>query len=438
MSERGFRDRLPIYLLAAAGLALAGMYGAVGGWPFPQLVAQARTSYEIGQTVLGSRRPELFAREYDGEGLVAHDPARSAGGLTLVTGTFREGQAVRLLDAEGRIVHQWEVDFFEHFPDAREFVRDKRYPASHANYYLQGVHPFADGSVMLNYSHLAAIKLDVCSQPVWRVRAPLHHSISQNADGSFWVPSHRELDATPEAWIHPPHTRQGLEARTRDTHRYHDTVVRVSPEGEILAEVSVLEAVIKGGPEHEYFDSMARNPTDLTHLNDAVEVTPALAAKIDGVEAGDLLVSLRDYHTLAIIDPEDNALRWYKTGPWLRQHDPDITPEGNITLFNNRTRYLGQSQLMEYDPATDAARVLYPRAPEDRFYSWIMGTQQALPNGNFLLTESAAGRVIEVTRAGEVVWDYRMPYDDADAAMITEAIRLPTDFYDTEIPQCPR
>jgi hypothetical protein len=39
-----------------------------------------------------------------------------------------------------------------------------------------------------------------------------------------------------------------------------------------------------------------------------------------------------------------------------------------------------------------------------------MGSAQRLPNGNTLITESAFGRVFEVTKEGEIVWDYVNPY----------------------------
>jgi hypothetical protein len=39
-----------------------------------------------------------------------------------------------------------------------------------------------------------------------------------------------------------------------------------------------------------------------------------------------------------------------------------------------------------------------------------MGNAQRLPNGNTLITESAFGRFFEVTREGEIVWEYVNPF----------------------------
>ena len=43
------------------------------------------------------------------------------------------------------------------------------------------------------------------------------------------------------------------------------------------------------------------------------------------------------------------------------------------------------------------------------FFSAVQGAAQALPNGNVLVTESTKGRVFEVTRDGEIVWEFWNP-----------------------------
>ena len=44
------------------------------------------------------------------------------------------------------------------------------------------------------------------------------------------------------------------------------------------------------------------------------------------------------------------------------------------------------------------------------FYTPFMGNAQRLPNGNTHVTESSTGRLFEVTPAGEVVWEYVIPW----------------------------
>jgi hypothetical protein len=60
-----------------------------------------------------------------------------------------------------------------------------------------------------------------------------------------------------------------------------------------------------------------------------------------------------------------------------------------------------------------------------------MGAVQRLPNGNTLVTESEGGRVIEVTRDGEIVWEFHTPHragdEDEFIATIGRMRRLPPD-----------
>ena len=57
---------------------------------------------------------------------------------------------------------------------------------------------------------------------------------------------------------------------------------------------------------------------------------------------------------------------------------------------------------------------------------------QELPNQNLLITETDGGRAIEVTREGQVVWEFYNPHgvgdDDELIASLFEIIRLDSDF----------
>ncbi|MHC4720712.1 MAG: arylsulfotransferase family protein, partial [Planctomycetota bacterium] len=47
--------------------------------------------------------------------------------------------------------------------------------------------------------------------------------------------------------------------------------------------------------------------------------------------------------------------------------------------------------------------------PPEKFFSKRRGSCQRLPNGNTLITESDEGRVFEITRGGETVWEFYEP-----------------------------
>ena len=69
---------------------------------------------------------------------------------------------------------------------------------------------------------------------------------------------------------------------------------------------------------------------------------------------------------------------------------------------------------------------------ERPFYTKWCGSSARLPNGNTLITESDDGRAFEVTREGEIVWEFYNPHrvgaDYEKIATLFELIRLPEDF----------
>lgn len=141
-----------------------------------------------------------------------------------------------------------------------------------------------------------------------------------------------------------------------------------------------------------------------------------------GVSGGELaLIALRDLDRVAVIDLATQRLVWeWGHGALVGPHDPWLLPNGNVLVFDNGARRLNDaprnySRVVEIDPRTDAIVWQYPAAPSPAFFSPSRGGAQPLPNGNLLITESTKGHVFEITRAGEVVWDFWNPdFREAD------------------------
>ncbi len=232
-----------------------------------------------------------------------------------------------------------------------------------------------------------------------------------------------------------------LNAPPGQLYQYENLVLRVDEQGKIIKSFSVLQALYDAGLESAIDSTMYIKPDDPTHLNDIVIVTEALAAKIDDVEAGDILLSLRQMKMLLILDDETGLLRWHYIGPWIYQHDPDITAEGDIVVYNNANYWLNfnrkpGSNLIELDPATGKTRIIYPLGDQPGFVSELLGAHELLPNGNRLIVESRAGRVFEINPAGDIVWDFIKPYDDTYASLIAYAERVDVDFFQVDGWQC--
>jgi hypothetical protein len=137
-----------------------------------------------------------------------------------------------------------------------------------------------------------------------------------------------------------------------------------------------------------------------------------MAASYPLFDAGDLLVSLRDLHLVFVFDPDTREIKWYAFDPFIRQHDPDFMGDGQIGVFDNnpdgthRGSVLGGSRIVVLRPPSDSTRILFPTTQSDTFYTEAGGKWQQLANGNVLLTEAQAGRVVEVDSAGAPVWEW--------------------------------
>jgi hypothetical protein len=150
--------------------------------------------------------------------------------------------------------------------------------------------------------------------------------------------------------------------------------------------------------------------------------------------------------------PELKALGWI-IGPHHAHMIPRGLPgEGNILVFDNggwggygvpnpgspaglKAALRDYSRVLEIDPVS--LKIVWQYTPKEagylepadssRFYSPIFGGMQRLPNGNTLITEGANGRVFEVTRQHETVWEFISPYWGVHVPMnmICRAYRTP-------------
>lgn len=426
--------------LRIAGISfIAGcIFSAYDVQPANFIVQGFQNTRDLAAELLQTRSLLLEPIRYPGSGVTTYNESASWKGLTLVQGILPGGPQVRLIDMSGKELHRWNVNFFDIWKNPAHITPAANIPKSEFNYHTQGFVAGRDGSIVVNVADKGAAKLDKCGNVVWTVDRMTHHAVTQAPDGGYWFPSNKPIDEISPAMLPPGLTREEMAKRVTGRSANpnpENTILKVDGNGNVEKEFSVLKAIFDAGLEGAIFDGrMDDQLTDPTHLNDIEIVTPALASKIDNVESGDLLVSLRNMNMIAILDQQDGHLKWRHRGPWVRQHDVDITPEGNITVFNNRqpvlrSFYTEGSQILSFDPATEKTTVLHPVTENDRFRSYILGSHQRLPNGNDLIAESLAGRVFEATPKGDVVWSYTLPFDSEYASAIEVSERVADDFF---------
>ena len=446
--NRKMRKRLNPALLSfyAATFVLIFFIGGLFGsknWPPFAFLKQGFHDLEVLFREIRQKRPVMLAPKYYQEkGVVIHNARKVFHGLTLLQGTLPGGTQLRLIDMDGNEVRRWPVDFFSLWPDPQHLL-DQKIPKTSFNYHTQGVELLEDGSVIFNVGDKGTAKLDKCGNLMWTIDRMTHHSVTRTDDGGFWIPAHRNIAEIPAQHLFRGVTRESLtRGAASKFHEYENLILRVDANGNVLREFSILKSLIEGGFESVLHDVTMIRKTDPTHINDVEVVTQALADKLSNVSVGDILVSIRQAHMLVIMDQHSGKIKWNARGGWVLQHDPDITVEGNIVVFNNgRPEFsFGRpsgSNLMILEPKNNARTVIYPREGMPPFYSDILGEQQQLDNGNFLITESRRGRVFEITKQGDVVWDYILPYDESHASLIAISRRFPKGYFKVMDWDCP-
>lgn len=130
---------------------------------------------------------------------------------------------------------------------------------------------------------------------------------------------------------------------------------------------------------------------------------------------GNLLVIPRNWSTVLLIDKDSGKVVWFYRGDYLGGlcggHDAHMIPTGlpgagNILVFDNgRVVHKGMSIALEVNPLTKERVWSYQNGTD--FHSHSAGSLQRLPNGNTLVSEDVPGRVFEVSREGDIVWEYR-------------------------------
>ena len=331
----------------------------------------------------------------DQRGVIDHDPARSEPGLNLYCD--RKLKSAFLFDMDGKIVHRWTVARgvdhceVESSGDLVALIQDRR-----------------------------LMKVDRDSRVLWQIEAEFHHEFHRNADGSLAALARRPVDR-PD--LHP------------SRRVYEDLVLEISPDGEIVGEISLLDAFLDSPYRYllpavahlevEAQESGEEPVLDLLHSNTVQVLDGALADRSPLFAAGNQVVCLRNVNAILIVEAGSGRILWL-WGPsnLVYPHHPTLLPNGNLLIFNNG---LGASEILEVDPETFA--VVWRYEDGEEFYSASRGSVQRLAGGNTLVTESNPGYAFEVTPTGETVWEWANPHilDGGKRAFVWRVERYATE-----------
>lgn len=429
-------DRLFFAGFLVALLAIAFLAGALLSTAQVAPGPQIARAYEAGRALYtqATAYDDLYAGDLwypqrsEERGVTRLDRTRAQEGVTL----YASGEAnrARLLSLDGEVLHEWHLPFSAMLEAGYEFPR----PRPDDFVYFRNLHLYPNGDLLTvlegngdtPYGYAVA-KLNRDSELLWLYTGRAHHDLTVGPDGRIYTLTHdivqkrlKGFDHLASAWL-------------------EDYLVVLSPEGEEELKLPLTEAVANSRYQHLIHTVASYAVSDPLHTN-AVNLVGAEAAEgLPFAEEGDVMLSFRELNAIGVINPEREELVWATRGSWLGQHDADPLPNGNILLFDNYGNYLsdeGISRVMEFDPRSMEIVWEYAGSAEEPLDSAIRAEQQRLENGNTLIIESNAGRILEVTPEGEIVWEYlntaRGGEEEEHIAIVASAERLSPDSFDPD------
>ncbi len=419
-------------------------------------------------------------------GVTIHDPRRCFSGYTLFQAP---GIGALLVDMNGREVQLWKG--LHGFPN--KLLRGGqvfgstglRNPRHGLQDQVDLVQVDWDGNVVWRFDRHEHIA-DLGETPRWMARQ--HHDFQREGNPvGYHVPGQ-------DALVDRGHTFLLVHGNVRnprisDKPLLDDKIIEVDWAGTIVWEWRAHEHVDELGFDEAAREVLRRDPNvrpvgvgvgDWLHVNSL-----SLLGANRWYDAGDdrfhpdnLIWDAREANILAIVEKRTGRIVW-RLGPrfdgtaelrrlgWIiGQHHAHLIPrglpgEGNLLVFDNggwagygapnpgaptgrQNALRDHSRVLEIDPVT--LEIVWQYTPTEagfvqpldasRFYSPFVSSAQRLPNGNTLVTEGSDGRIFEVTRNHELVWEYVSPYWGTGGLklnLVYRAYRYPYDY----VPQLP-
>ena len=326
-------------------------------------------------------------------GLTFHRPGASTKGYTLLTP--HADTRSYLIDMAGRVVHRWQ--FTHVLPGYGRLLdngnllmtaSDVNLPPPPPDEPTKAPPPFAQHVTRLGGYHTTLLEMDWDGNIVWEYVNPFqHHDFFRYPNGHTLVPEWVELS-------------EDLHKRVRGGYRKpREKLPRLI--GDDLVEIDADKKEVRRIHTWKLLDPVKDpiRPTnrrwEWTHING-----------IDVNAAGDIVFSARHNDRVAVIDGKSGELT-YRFALTVGQHHPTWLDNGNIQIFDNGD---DGSRVIEVEPKSGKVVWHYHGIPMHQFFSGHISGASRLPSGNVLICEGTSGRLFEVTRSHEVVWEWINPF----------------------------
>jgi hypothetical protein len=115
------------------------------------------------------------------------------------------------------------------------------------------------------------------------------------------------------------------------------------------------------------------------------------------------------------------------------QHAPEVQSDGSILIWDNgnsRVPPFTRAAQIKFDTKAGTAEIIWSWRNNPDIFEGAVGDADRLPNGNTFMTAGRAGRLIEVTPSGKIVWELQ----NSDKNWWTyRAFHVPTPLIDPSI-----
>lgn len=333
-------------------------------------------------------------------GVIRYDPTRAFGGYNLYYTKSMDINRTRLMDMEGNIIHSWP---------------------------LRKVIILENGDIIGITNHTIG-KYDWHSNLIWEKNLTTHHELIKTPDGTI-------LTASKEV-----HKYNGMNVE-------FDIVLELSQEGDELSRWSTYENLNHIQKFHmpskldlpkfilnlPFYNKSEDAFYDYYHLNSIQSLPKTPISKNDKrFQHGNWLISLSYSDLVIILDKETKEIVWsWGPGEIDTQHMPRMLDNGNILIYDNG-KLRKYTRIIELDPIKKKVVWEYKADPPESFYSAGSGSAHRLPNENTLIAEANKGRAFEVTKNGDIVWEWFNPdiNEEGKRATIYRMTRIPKDKVD--------
>jgi hypothetical protein len=397
----------------------------------------------VAFVLVGATVGAAAAEQQKPKGLVTSSPSASPG-YTLYSPL--ELQRTYLIDMDGKTVHSWKTSTR---PGLSQYLLPNGDLARAGNLELQNV--WADG----RGAGGRVEELDWQGNVVWRLDYAnedhiQHHDIAPLPNG----------DVLLLAWERKTAAEALAAGRSpkllADGELWPDTVVQYRPStGQVVWEWHVWDHLVQDqDPTKANYGDVNQHPEkiDLNYVlegNNGEKDWNHLNSVAYDPQRDEIILSSRSFSELWIIDhattteqaagPAGDLLFRYGNPATTKakgkrtlyaQHDvdkiaPGLPGAGDILAFSNGLpKVHPYSSVMEITPTlvdghyvndgdgtfAGTATEAFPKKGSKKFFAAIISSAQRLPNGDTLMTDGPAGRIIEVNKQGKVVWEYENPH----------------------------